>query len=332
MNEILIIAEAGVNHNGDINIAKKMIDVAQKCGADVIKFQTSIPECLVSSNAPKADYQIQTTGKDESQLDMIKKLVLSFEETEELKKYCDKVGITFLSTPFDIPSIHFLNKLKMPFWKIPSGEITNYPYLVEIGKTGGDIVMSTGMATIKEIGEAMYVLKENGCGEITLLQCCTAYPAKFDEVNLKGMLALKDEFRVAVGYSDHTLGIEVAIAAAALGARMIEKHFTLDRKMDGPDQKASIEPDELKKMVTSIRNVEKSLGKREKLVNEVEMLNRVAARKSIVALCNIKKGEIFTEENITTKRPGNGICPMRWNEIIGKRASRDFVEDENIEL
>ena len=220
----------------------------------------------------------------------------------------------------------------MPFWKIPSGEITNYPYLVEIGKTGGDIVMSTGMATIKEIGEAMYVLKENGCGEITLLQCCTAYPAKFDEVNLKGMLALKDEFRVAVGYSDHTLGIEVAIAAAALGARMIEKHFTLDRKMDGPDQKASIEPYELKKMITSIRNVEKSLGKREKLVNEVEMLNRVAARKSIVASCDIKKGEIFTEENITTKRPGNGICPMRWNEIIGKRASRDFVEDENIEL
>lgn len=328
----LIIAEAGVNHNGDIKLAKRMVLEAKKCGADIIKFQTSKVELLVSKNAEKADYQKKATGTQENQYDMLKKLTFSFDQFQELNRYCKEIGITFLSTPFDLVSIDFLDGLDMPFWKIPSGEVTNLPYLIKIAKTHKPIVMSTGMCSLSEIKAAMTILRGNGSGDIILLHCTTEYPAPFLDVNLKAMITLKKEFNVPIGYSDHTTGIEIPIAAVAMGATIIEKHFTLDRNMEGPDHKASLEPDELKAMVSAIRNVELSMGTGEKKPAESEKKNMAIARKSIIAKRNIIKGEFFSEDNITVKRPGTGISPMRWFEILGQTAVRDFEEDELIEI
>lgn len=331
MNKVLIIAEAGVNHNGDIGIAKALIRAAKEAGADIVKFQTAKLSSLVSKVAKMAEYQKENIGKDESQKDMLSKLLLSFESFLELFDYCGEVGIQFLSTPFDIESIYFLKNL-VTVWKVPSGEITNYPYLVEIAKTGMPVILSTGMSEICEIDAAMKVLKDNGCKEITLLHCNTQYPTPYEDVNLLAMNTLRERYGVPVGYSDHTNGIEVPVAAVALGAEVIEKHFTLDKTMEGPDHKASLEPYEMKAMVDSIRNIEKALGSAEKKVSTSETPNKAVARKSIVARRDIVAGEILTEDNITTKRPGNGISPMRWNEILGTRAIRDFMEDELIEV
>lgn len=326
-----IIAEAGVNHNGSIELAKQMVEAAAKAGADYIKFQTFKPEKLVSKYAQKADYQKKMTGSQESQLQMLEKLALSYDDFVELKKYCEQIGIGFLSTPFDEDSIRFLDSLDMDFWKIPSGEITNYPYLVQVAQTGRDIVLSTGMCEMDEIADAMKVLEENGAGNISLLHCNTEYPTPYEDVNLLAMNQMREVFNKQVGYSDHTVGIEVPIAAVALGAEIIEKHFTLDKNMEGPDHKASLEPLELSQMICSIRHIEKSLGDGNKKRTASEQHNVVAVRKSIVAKCEIHKGELFTEKNLTVKRPSNGISPMKWNEIIGTRAKRDFLEDELIE-
>lgn len=328
---VLIIAEAGVNYNGNIDLAYQMVDKAKEAGADIVKFQTAHPENVISIYAEKAAYQKETTGTNESQLDMVKKLMLRFEEFIPLKEYCDKTGITFLSTPFEIDAIHFLNDLQN-IWKIPSGEITNYPYLVEIARTGKPVIMSTGMSTLDEIDSALKLLSENGSGEISLLHCNTQYPTPFVDVNLRAMLTIREKFGVRVGYSDHTPGIEIPIAAVAMGAEIIEKHFTLDRNMEGPDHKASLEPSELAAMVKTIRNVEAALGDGEKKVSPSERENIAVARKSIVAKESIKKGEVLTVENITTKRPGTGINPMCWNEILGSKAIRDFGRDELIEI
>ena len=328
---VYIIAEAGVNHNGSLELAFRMVDAAKRAGVDCIKFQTFKSEKLVSHNAQKADYQKSSTG-DGSQIDMLKKLELSYDEFLELKTYCDKMDICFLSTPFDFESIEFLNSIDMPFWKIPSGEVTNLPYLVALARTGKPVVMSTGMCNIEEIEAAIKVLRDNGTKEIKLLHCNTEYPTPFEDVNLRAMQTMRDQFEVEVGYSDHTRGIEVPIAAVALGATVIEKHFTLDRNMEGPDHKASLEPDELAAMVASIRNIEKALGSRDKTPTPSEIKNKAVARKSIVAKFDIKAGEKFTEENITVKRPGTGISPMRWYDILGNSAIRDFHEDELIEI
>ena len=331
MKKVLIIAEAGVNHNGDINLALQMISKAKNAGADIIKFQTAKPELVISRFAQKAEYQKKTTGSDESQLEMCKKIHLKFEDYFLVKETCDKEGIQFLSTPFDIESIHFLNDM-VPFWKIPSGEVTNYPYLVEIAKTGKPVVMSTGMCELSEIDSAIAVLKTNGTHEITLLHCNTQYPTPYKDVNLRAMETLRKRYSVKVGYSDHTQGIEVPIAAVALGAEVIEKHFTLDRTLPGPDHKASLEPDELAAMVKAIRNIEAALGNADKTVSDSERENIAIARKSIVAAKAIKKGELLNEKNITTKRPGTGLSPMFWNSVIGTKAIRDFQEDEEIEI
>ena len=327
----LIIAEAGVNHNGDIATAKEMIVKAKEAGADIIKFQTGDPKLVVSRFAEKADYQKETTGSGESQQEMINKLVLPYEAFDELYQCCKENEITFLSTPFELPSIDVLNRIEMPFWKIPSGEITNLPYLIKIAKTGKPIVLSTGMSILQEIGEALALLRENGAGEITLLHCTTEYPAPYQDVNLNAIITLKERFHLPVGYSDHTKGFEIAVAAVAMGASVIEKHFTLDRNMPGPDHKASLEPDELAAMVKAIRNVEAAMGNGEKKPAESEIKNRVAARKSIIAACHIDKGDLFTDQNLTVKRPGNGISPMRWFEILGQTAVRSYEEDEMIE-
>ena len=332
MNKVFIIAEAGVNHNGDINLAKKLIDEAVKAGADAVKFQTFKAENLVSKNAKKADYQVENTGNNESQYEMIKKLELSFDDFIELKKYCDEKGIMFLSTPFDDESIEFLNNLGIEIFKIPSGEITNLPYLRKIGKLEKKVILSTGMADLGEIEDALDVLINSGTKKenITVLHANTEYPTPFEDVNLKAMQTISCAFDVDVGYSDHTMGIEVPIAAVAMGAKVIEKHFTLDRNLEGPDHRASLEPDELKAMVSTIRNIEKALGNGIKKPSKSEKKNIEVARKSIVAKRDIKKGEKFSEENLTVKRPGNGISPMRWDEIIGKVANRDYKEDELI--
>lgn len=332
MNKTLIIAEAGVNHNGSINLAKQLVDKAKEAGADIIKFQTFNPESLTSKYAEKAAYQKITTDAEESQQDMLRKLTLTNEDFYDLKKYCDDAGIKFLSTPFDLESISFLEKLGCDMWKIPSGEITNLPYLEKIASTHKPLIMSTGMATLDEVGDALQALKNNGAGEVTLLHCTTQYPAPYDSVNLKAMLTLKEKFGCRVGYSDHTKGIEVPIAAVAMGAEVIEKHFTLDINMPGPDHKASLEPDELKAMVSSIRHIEQAMGDGVKKPSETEIPNKTVARKSIIAARDIKKGEVLTEENLTTKRPGNGISPMKWHEILGTRAVRNFKEDELIEI
>jgi N,N'-diacetyllegionaminate synthase len=333
-NKTFIIAEAGVNHNGSVEIAKRMIEVAKECGADAIKFQTFKAEEVVSKYAPKAEYQKQTTGEIESHLQMVKKLELSFDDFIVLKEYCDKLGIMFLSTPFDFESIDFLNSLGLEIFKISSGEITNLPYLEKIGKLRKKVILSTGMADLGEIEDALDIL--TSCGtkkeDITILHCNTEYPTPYEDVNLLAMLTIKEAFKVKVGYSDHTPGIEVPIAAVALGASVIEKHFTLDRNMQGPDHKSSLEPNELKAMVRAIRNVEKALGDGIKKPSPSEIKNKIIVRRSIVAKRNIKRGEIFNEENITVKRPATGISPMRWYEILGKTATRDYKEDEIIEI
>jgi N,N'-diacetyllegionaminate synthase len=329
-----IIAEAGVNHNGRIGLAKRMIDVAVKAGADAIKFQTFIPEKIVSRKAPKAEYQKKTTDKKESQLQMLKKLVLDADTHRELVDYCRKKGIMFLSTPFDLESIDLLNDLGLEIFKIPSGEITNLPYLRKIGSLRKKIIMSTGMADMTEIGKAMQILVEAGASKrnITLLHCNTEYPTPMKDVNLSAMLTMKEAFGVKVGYSDHTLGIEVPVAAVALGAEVVEKHFTLDQTMKGPDHKASLEPKELEMMVRAIRNVEIAFGNGTKKPSPSEIKNRAVARKSVVASREIKKGDVFTEKNITSKRPGTGISPMKWHDVIGRKAKRNFKADEFIVL
>ena len=331
MPRTLIIAEAGVNHNGSLDAAKRLAYEAKKSGADIVKFQTAKLDSLVSKYAQMADYQRKNIGEEESQKEMLGKLLLSYDEFNELAEYCKKIGIMFLSTPFDIESICFLNNLQ-DMWKIPSGEITNYPYLVEIGKTKKRVIISTGMAEMDEISEAIRVLQDNGTSDITILHCTTEYPTPMEDVNLNVIYTLREAFGYPVGYSDHTIGIEVDLAAVALGATVIEKHFTLDRSLPGPDHKASLEPYELRNMIDGIRRIERALGSPYKMPSEAEMKNRNAARKSIVAKNNIKAGEILSENNITTKRPGTGINPMRWNEIIGTRAIRDFEEDELIEI
>lgn len=332
MSKIFIIAEAGVNHNGDIGMAKKLVDAAKDAGADAVKFQTFRAENLVSKTALKADYQKQTTLAEESQFKMLKQLELSFGDFEELINYCSKKQIVFLSTPFDFDSINFLESTNMPIYKIPSGEITNLPYLIKTAKTKKPVIMSTGMSNLDEVGLAVKVLREYGAGAITLLHCNTQYPTPFKDANLKAMLTLKEHFGVAVGYSDHTLGIEAALAAAALGAKVIEKHFTLDKSLEGPDHQASLDPEELKVMVTSIRNIEVALGDGVKRVSNSENPNKVIVRKSIVAKREITQGEILSEDNITVKRPGHGISPAKWFEVLGTKAIRNFCEDELIEL
>lgn len=329
---VYVIAEAGVNHNGELSLACKLVDEAKKAGADCVKFQTFVPEKIVSACAKKAEYQKMTTDGDDSQITMLRKLVLSREEFRQLKLYCDKLEITFLSTPFDIESIAFLDTLDMPFWKIPSGEVTNLPYLLAIAKTEKPVVMSTGMCEMEELEAAVEILKTNGTPDILLLHCNTEYPTPFEDVNLRAMETLRQHFGVKVGYSDHTTGIEVPIAAVAMGAEIIEKHFTLDKNMEGPDHKASLEPDELAAMVSAIRNIKIALGSGEKTASLSEKKNLTIARKSIIAKRAIRAGELLTEENLTTKRPGNGISPMRWFEVLGKKAVRDFEEDELIEL
>ena len=328
---VRIIAEAGVNHNGSLKMAKRLVDVAHECGADIIKFQTARLDSLVSDAAQMADYQKKNTGTEESQKEMLKRLLLSFEEFIELAEYCKEVGITFLSTPFDIESVHFLNNMQN-IWKVPSGEITNYPYLVEIAKTGKDVILSTGMADMNDIETAIRVLRDNGSGNITILHCTTEYPTPIQDVNLNAMKTLRDRFGCPVGYSDHTQGIEIDLAAAALGAVVIEKHFTLDRNLPGPDHKASLEPKELEAMVKGVRKIELAMGSSDKNPSASELKNREVARKSIVAKRAIKVGETLTEENLTTKRPGTGISPMKWLEVLGTKAIRDFEEDELIEI
>lgn len=331
MGQVLIIAEAGVNHNGDMGLAYKMIDEAKAAGADIIKFQTGKPENVMSRFAQKAEYQKVTTGSEESQLEMCKKFELEYEDYVSLKEYCEKVGIHFLSTPFDLESVDFLEGLGCDLWKIPSGEITNLPYLIKIAKTHKPIIMSTGMCMLEEVEAAVEVLNTHGAGEISLLHCTTEYPTPYEDVNLKAMLTLQEKFHLKVGYSDHTKGIEVPVAAVAMGASIIEKHFTLDKNMEGPDHKASLEPDELCSMVRQIRNIEKALGTGDKQPAKSEMKNIEIARKSIVAACDIKAGTVFTEDNLTVKRPGSGISPMKWFEVLGRKASRDYCEDELID-
>lgn len=332
MNKTIIIAEAGVNHNGDLELAKQMVKAAKESGADIVKFQTAKLESLVSKLAPMAEYQKKNTGKIESQMDMLKRILLPYDDFAILARYCDEVGIQFLSTPFDIDSVEFLASLGCKLWKIPSGEITNLPYLEHVGRQKQPIILSTGMSTVNEIQEALSVLYDSGADKITLLHCTTEYPAPIETVNLRAMLTLKEKFQTDVGYSDHTMGIEIPVAAVAMGATVIEKHFTLSRNMEGPDQKASLEPQELKAMVSAIRNIELAMGDGEKKPIQSEMMNMTVARKSIIARRAIAKGEILTEENITTKRPGNGVSPMKWHEVLGTVAVRDFEEDELIDL
>lgn len=334
MKRTIVIAEAGVNHNGDYNLALKMVDEAKRAGADYVKFQTAKPELVISSFAPKAEYQKETTGEGESQLEMCKAIHLPLSDYAPLKAYCDKVGIGFLSTPFDLLSIDVLEPLDMDYYKIPSGEITNLPYLRKIASKGRKVIISTGMCEMEEIREALRVLESGGLhrDDIIVLHCNTEYPTPMRDVNLRAMLDIRDSLGVAVGYSDHTCGIEVPVAAVALGAEVIEKHFTLDKTMQGPDHKASLEPDELKDMIDAIRHIEEALGDGKKRVSDSERPNITVARKSIVAARDIAEGETFTEENITVKRPGNGISPMLWDSMLGKRASRNFAYDELIEL
>lgn len=327
----LIIAEAGVNHNGNFEIAKQLVDKAVEAGADIVKFQTCKAENVISRYADKAEYQKVTTGEADSQLEMVRKLMLTYEEYGQLKEYCDEKGITFLSTAFDLPSVDYLHSIGMKLWKIPSGEITNLPLLIKIASLHEPIIMSTGMSELSEVADAVKVLIENGASDITLLHCTTEYPAPYEDVNLKAMETMRDAFDLPVGYSDHTKGLEIPVAAVARGACVIEKHFTLDRNMEGPDHKASIEPDELKQMVSMIRHVEVAIGDGVKKVSASEAKNQDIARKSIIAKTTIKAGDTFTEDNITTKRPGNGINPMHWFELIGKKAKHDYEEDYLIE-
>ena len=332
LKKTFIIAEAGVNHNGRLELAIKLVDVAVEAGADAVKFQTFKAEKVVSVNAAKAAYQIQTTNAAESQFDMIQRLELDRSAHEELFHYCKEKGIQFLSSPFDLESIDLLNKLGLKIFKIPSGEITNLPYLRKVGILKKEIILSTGMADLGEIEDALDVLLKAGTEikNITVLHCSTEYPTPMQDVNLKAMQTIATAFNIKVGYSDHTLGIEVPIAAVALGATVIEKHFTLDKKMEGPDHRASLEPNELNNMVHAIRNIEKALGSGIKKPSPSELKNKSIVRKSIVATKDINKGVTFNEENLTIKRPGTGINPMRWNEVIGQKANRNYQKDEEI--
>lgn len=333
---VLIIAEAGVNHNGSLEIAKKLVDKAVEAGVDIIKFQTFKAEKLVSKSAKQAEYQKKNIGNyvDDSQYNMLKKLELSEQDHQELMDYCKKKGVRFWSTAFDSDSIDFLRTLNLGLWKIPSGEITNYPYIKKIAQYHEPVILSTGMCEMSDISAAMNLLQKYRVqkNQITILQCNTEYPTPYEDVNLLAMQQIKKEFDVAVGYSDHTKGIEVPIAAVALGASVIEKHFTLDRNMEGPDHKASLEPDELKAMVSAIRHIEKAIGSGNKTVSESERKNIAIARKSIVAACPIKKGDVLSEDNLTVKRPGTGISPMQWEELVGTKAIKDFSEDDLIEI
>ena len=329
-----IVAEAGVNHNGNILTAKKMIDVAAAAGADAIKFQTFKAESVVSKYAPKAEYQKKSTSPRGSQLNMIKRLELDRNAHKALMKHAKRRKIEFISTPFDLKSIDLLHSLGIKIFKIPSGEITNMPYLRKIGSLKKKIILSTGMSTLKEIREALDILLKSGTKKenVTILQCNTEYPTRPEDVNLRSMLTMKKELKTEVGYSDHTLGIEVPVAACALGAKVIEKHFTLNRRMKGPDHKSSIEPYELKHMVEALRNAEKSLGSSQKKPSQSEIKNKNIIRKSIIASHNIRKGELFSKQNITVKRPGTGLSPMKWDNVLGKKAKRNFEIDELIEL
>ena len=332
-NKTFIIAEAGVNHNGSLELAQKMIDAAVDAGADAVKFQTFKAEKVVSKYAQKAEYQKKATTVDESQLEMIKKLELDAATHRILIDYCTKKNIRFLSPPFDLGSIDLLNELGLNIFKIPSGEITNLPYLRKIGALKKEIILSSGMADLGEIKDALAVLIGAGTKlkDITVLHCNTEYPTPIEDANLKAMLTIKAAFPgVNIGYSDHTLGIEIPVAAVAMGATIIEKHFTLDKNMEGPDHKASLEPNELKAMVHAIRNVEKALGSGIKKPSHSELKNKPIARKSLLAAKSILKSEVFTQENLTVKRPGTGISPMRWDEVIGKQASKDYQQDELI--
>lgn len=334
MNNIIIIAEAGVNHNGDYQRAVDMVYAAKEAGADYVKFQTAVPELVISSVAPKAEYQKETTGNNESQLEMCRKIHLRLDDYLPLSQLCREVGIGFMSTPFDLVSIDCLASLGMDYWKIPSGEITNLPYLRKIASKGGKVILSTGMSEMPEIEAAMAVLQSGGIPrkDISLLHCNTQYPTPMRDVNLRAMEQLRSLHPGMVGYSDHTVGIEVPVAAVAMGASIIEKHFTLDKSLPGPDHRASLDPAELKAMVCAIRNIEQAIGNGEKHVSDSERPNIEIARKSIIAARDIQAGELLTEENLTVKRPGNGISPMRWDEVIGTRAIRDFKADHLIEI
>lgn len=331
---VFIVGEAGVNHNGSLDMAKKMVDAAVAAGADAIKFQTFKAEKLVSKNAPKAEYQKKITPEGKSQFDMIKRLELDVNAHKKLFDYCRQKNILFLSAPFDSESINLLRDLGLEIFKIPSGEITNLPYLRQIGMLKKKVILSTGMADLGEIEDALSILMDSGTtkGDITVLHCNTEYPTPFEDVNLHAMLAIRKAFRVNVGYSDHTVGIAVPIAAVSLGATVIEKHFTLDKNMIGPDHGMSLEPNELKAMVEAIRNVEKALGDGIKRSSPSELKNKFVVRKSIVTATDIRKDQVFTEENVTVKRPGNGISPMEWDKVIGKTAKKDFKKDDLIEL
>lgn len=332
VNKVFIIAEAGVNHNGNIEIAKKLIDEAAKCGVDAVKFQSFKAKNLVTKVAKQAEYQKNNMGKEISQYDMLKALELSDEDHIDLISYCKKKGIMFLSSPFDLESIEMLNNLGIEIFKVPSGEIENVPYLRKIAKTGKKVILSTGMSNLSDIEFALDILREAGAKDISVLHCNTDYPTKMEEVNLRAMNTIGNAFSVEIGYSDHTKGIEVPIAAVALGAKIIEKHFTLDRNMEGPDHKASLEPNELKNMVDSIRNIEIALGDGVKALTDSEKKNIKIARKSIIASTSIKSGEVFTEDNLTIKRPGTGLSPKMWDEILGKKAKKDYYADEMVEL
>lgn len=334
MNNVIIIAEAGVNHNGDYQRAVDMVYAAKEAGADYVKFQTAVPELVISSVAPKAEYQKETTGNNESQLEMCRKIHLRLDDYLPLSQLCREVGIGFMSTPFDLVSIDCLASLGMDYWKIPSGEITNLPYLHKIASKGGKVILSTGMSEMPEIEAAMAVLQSGGIPrkDISLLHCNTQYPTPMRDVNLRAMEQLRSLHPGMVGYSDHTVGIEVPVAAVAMGASIIEKHFTLDKSLPGPDHRASLDPAELKAMVCAIRNIEQAIGNGEKHVSDSERPNIEIARKSIIAARDIQAGELLTEENLTVKRPGNGISPMRWDEVIGTRAIRDFKADHLIEI
>lgn len=330
MNRIFIIAEAGVNHNGSIDNAIKLIDEASRCGVDAIKFQTFKAEKLVCKNAQKAEYQINNSEIEENQFEMLKKLELDMDTHRILIEHCRQKKIMFLSTPFDLDSIDELESLEMPIFKIPSGEITNYPYLKKVASLRKPIIISTGISTLGEIEEALDILYENSAEDITVLHCNTEYPTPMEDVNLRAMKTIESAFKVKVGYSDHTNGIEISIAAVALGASIIEKHFTLDKNMIGPDHKSSLNPVELEQMVKSIRNIELALGAGIKKPSKSELKNKDVVRKSIVADRSIKKGDIILESDITVKRPANGISPMRWNEVIGSKATKNYEKDEFI--
>lgn len=334
IQRVLVIAEAGVNHNGDINLAKKLIDVAAAAGADAVKFQTFVADKVVTTTAAKADYQVLSTGSDDSQFDMLKKLELSPTMHEELVKHCEKREIKFLSTAFDQKSLDYLDSLGLMLFKIPSGEITNLPFLRHVGSLGKPVVLSSGMASLEEVGDAVAVLENAGTirTKITVLHCNTEYPTPVQDVNLRAMTTIRDAFGVEVGYSDHTRGIEVPIAAVATGASVLEKHITLDRSLPGPDQAMSTEPQEFKKMIQAIRNIEQALGNGIKQASPSEAKNILIVRRSLVATKRIEAGESFTSENISAKRPGTGISPMRWDDVIGRAAIRDFSPDELIEL